>query len=442
MEAYNAFYFVYTCDFRGRVYSATSGLSPQGTDHGKALLQFADARPLGPRGLYWLKVHGANKYGEDKSPYDARVAWIEERHEHWLRAAADPIGARDVWENADKPYQFLAFCFEYAEACRLGAAFRSRLPIALDGSCNGLQHFSAMLRDAVGGAAVNLTAAERPADIYQQVGDVATRKLKGLRSLNSEESAGAANWLDLFKEVWGDERMMRKLPKKPVMTLPYGSTRQACTETIFRWSQEEAPKFFEANTGFRHALYLTPVLWGSIGEVVVAARQAMDWIQHCAGVLAKAGEPISYTTPLGFPVYQASREYQTRKIETQIGGRLQLRFAEDTEKLDSRHQRQGSSPNFVHSIDATHMMQCVARGAAEGISSFAMIHDDFGVHACDTELWHTIIREEFVALHSNNDVLASFKDQHEARSEVKLPSLPPKGSLDINAVLNSPYFFG
>jgi len=437
MEDYDAFYYVYQCDFRGRVYAASSGLSPQGTDHGKGLLQFAEAKPLGPRGLYWLKVHGANKYGEDKSSYDARVQWIEDRHEDWLRAADDPIGAREVWQDADKPYQFLAFCFEYAEAHRLGDAFRSRLPVALDGSCNGLQHFSAMLRDAVGGAAVNLTPGDEPADIYSEVAEVCTRKLRGLASMHSEEHGGAQNWLGLF----GPEGMPRKLAKKPVMTLPYGSTQQACTETIFRWTQETAPNYFEANTVFRHALYLSPKLWSSISEVVIAARAAMDWLQDCAGILAKAGHPISFRTPLGFPVHQAARQYETRQIETQINGRLQLRFAKDTDKLDSRKQRQGSSPNFVHSVDATHMMLVLNAAAVEGMSSFAMIHDDFGVHACHVDDFQRIIREQFVALHSI-PLLLNFKQEQEDKYGIILPDLPHTGSLDITEVLRSPYFFG
>lgn len=441
MQQHQEFYYVYQCDFRGRVYAATSGLSPQGTDHGKALLQFAEGKPLGERGLYWLKVHGANKYGEDKSSYDARVAWIDAQHERWLLVADDPITYRDFWKDADKPYQFLAFCFEYAEAARVGASFRSRLPVALDGSCNGLQHFSAMLRDAVGGKAVNLIPADTPADIYQEVADVCTRKLVGLRSLNNAEHGAAVNWLALFS-TQGAEKMPRALSKKPVMTLPYGSTQQACTDSVYAWAYETDPHFFEKNTGFRHALYLSPILWSSIGEVVIAARAAMDWVQRCASVLSKAGHPLQYNSPLGFPVLDATFEYTTRQIETHLCGRLQLRIAESTDKLSTRKQRQSSSPNFVHHIDATHMLMCVNAGADAGMDAFAMIHDDFGVHACHVEQWHSIIRHEFVKLHTDFDFLVNFKQVHEDRHGVELPPPPPRGTLDLKDVLRSPYFFG
>ena len=43
------------------------------------------------------------------------------------------------------------------------------LPVHQDGSCNGLQHYAALGRDALGGAAVNLTPSEQPQDVYTGV---------------------------------------------------------------------------------------------------------------------------------------------------------------------------------------------------------------------------------------------------------------------------------
>lgn len=66
--------------------------------------------------------------------------------------------------EADDPWQFLAACFEVADAWRSPdpAAYESRLPVQLDGSCNGLQHYAALGRDLDGGMAVNLRPADRP----------------------------------------------------------------------------------------------------------------------------------------------------------------------------------------------------------------------------------------------------------------------------------------
>jgi len=442
MSEKDIFHYVYQCDFRGRVYSATTGLSPQGTDQSKAMLTFGRTEPLGVRGLHWLKIHGANKFGYDKTSYQDRVDWIDGQRDKWLAVAADPIGMRSMWAGCNKPWQFLAWCLDYKRATDVGPDYRSSLPVALDGSCNGLQHFSAMLRDPIGGRAVNLVPSDVPADIYQRVADVATRKLRGLAALGEQHGA-ATNWLNLFTEVLGTgQGMPRELSKKPVMTLPYGSTQTACTQSIFHWVYETAPQFFSTNTNFRHAIYLSPILWDSISEVVIAAREAMRWVQNASSILSKKGHPLEYTSALDFPVKQANPVLNIHRIETLIGGRVRVHMGHETDKLNVRKMRQGSSPNLIHSVDASHMMMCINEGVERGIHSYAMIHDDFGVHASRVDEWQDIIRRTFVQLHTHHDILAEFKTLHETRHDITLPDLPSKGTLDLDAVLDSPYFFG
>lgn len=189
-------------------------------------------------------------------------------------------------------------------------------------------------------------------------------------------------------------------------------------------------------------MFLTPILWESIGEVVIAARAAMTWIQDCSSVISKAGHDIEYTSPIGFPVLQRKMKYTSKQIETQIGGRLRIRIGTNTNKIDTAKQRQGSSPNLVHHADATHMMMTINACEAAGIDDFAMIHDDFGTHACDAGAMQKIISETFVDLHANHDILADFKQIHEDTHDIVLPDLPARGSLDIQDVLKSDYFFG
>lgn len=435
---------VYQLDFRSRTYTTTSGVSPQGSDVSKALLQFGEAKVLGERGWYWFQVHGANKYGYDKEHYDERVVWVEANSDAFERAGRDPMANTDVWKGADKPYQFLAWCIEYAAACSQEGGptnFASRTPVALDGSCNGLQHFSAMLRDKVGGTAVNLVPSRRgkPSDIYQDVADVTTEALRAITLDPAHEHyALAANWLGLF----GPEGMSRKLSKKPVMTLPYGSTMQTCTQSIYSWYIEQKSDYFPDNTAFKHSIFLSKILWESIGKVVVAARAAMDWLQKCASILAKHDEPIIYTTPIGFPMVQFAPKMDKKQIHAQIGGNIKVAIKTEMPGVDSYKARSGVSPNFVHPLDATHMHMCVSEGVDAGFTHFAMIHDDFGVHACYIDMWHVIIREQFVKLHTDNDVLADFKRENEERTGLTLPEPPKKGDLDLSEVCNSLFFFG
>jgi DNA-directed RNA polymerase len=436
---------VYQLDFRSRTYTTTNGVSPQGSDVSKAMLHFGEGTVLGERGLYWLKVHGANKYGYDKDDYDGRVAWVDGRTEQLIAAGTDPLANTDVWKGADKPYQFLAFCVEFASASlHPGGAkhFVSRLPVALDGSCNGLQHFSAMLRDEVGGRSVNLVPSARPSDIYQDVANVATEKLLSIVTDPSHpEYALAANWLGVFKKHT-DGKMNRKLAKKPVMTLPYGSTLQTCTQTVHGWYLDLKDEYLPKGTAFQHSVFLSRVMWESIGEVVIAARAAMKWLQQCARKLAKHNEPIIYTTPVGFPMVQFSPLMDTKRIHAQIGGSIKVQVRKELPGVDTYGAANGSSPNLVHSVDAAHMHMVVEQGAKEGMTHFAMIHDDFGTHACYIDRWHAIIREQFVRLHTEHDILREFRDQQEERTGIALPDLPAVGTLDLSGVLKSDFFFG
>ena len=90
----------------------------------------------------------------------------------------------------------------------------SKLPVCLDGSNNGLQHFSAMLRDTIGGKATNLTPEVIPQDIYQMVADVVQEKVQ------EDGKSGVP-----YSKEWITFGIDRKITKRPVMVVPYGGTR-------------------------------------------------------------------------------------------------------------------------------------------------------------------------------------------------------------------------
>lgn len=424
---YGILYFPIHADFRSRLYAACPGLSPQGGDFSKGLLRFHKGKPLGKTGVRWFLLHGAGKYGYDKMSFDDRIKAILEREREILDTAEDPMSNTDFWGNADKPWQFLAWCFEYAGYKRDGEAFVSHLPISLDGSCNGLQHYSAMLRDSVGGAATNLIPADTPQDIYQAVADVCIKKLQAM------DDPMARKWLEFG--------ITRKLAKKPVMTLPYGSTKRTCTSSILACILEQDRTFF-GNRPFMAALFLSNILWDSIGDVVIAARAGMDWLKKAATTIAKTNKAIIWHTPMDFPVYQKSCQFDTIVVKQTIYNKMyQINFGRMNEVIDKNKMRNGIAPNFVHSMDASHMMLTITAAAAEGIDCFACIHDDYGTHAADTERFFQIIREQFVKMYTEHDPLAEFKQEQEEALGIKLPDLPARGDLDIRRVVESDYFF-
>lgn len=423
-----AIYFPHSLDFRGRVYPVPGTLNPQGDDQAKALLTFAAGKPLGSSGARWLAIHVANLFGVDKVPFAERIQWVMDNEDRILDSALDPLDGQRFWTEADSPWSALAACFEWAGYKMQGTEFVSHLPIALDGSCNGLQNFSAMLRDPVGGVATNLIPQERPADIYMKVLHVAAVRIK------KEAEGGcplATRW---------DGMLTRDMVKRPVMTLPYGVTKAGMRGQIMEKMGTARDKGIQ-----EEATYLAGVLWDAIGEVVIAARVAMDWLKVAAKVAAKGDMPVSWTTPAGFPVLQEYREALGTQVSAYVSGKhMRITASVEGTKLDSRRQALGISPNFIHSCDASHLMLTVCTALENGIADFAMIHDSFGTHAADTDILAASLRAAFCEQYTR-EVLADFRNelaaQLPAEVAVELPELPPCGDLDLSLVESSLYFF-
>ncbi|XP_060089470.1 LOW QUALITY PROTEIN: DNA-directed RNA polymerase, mitochondrial [Heteronotia binoei] len=167
-----AFWFPHNMDFRGRTYPCPPHFNHLGGDLTRALLLFAEGKPLGPRGLDWLKIHLINLTGlKKKNSLQDRLAYANEIMEDILDSADYPLTGRKWWMAADEPWQTLACCMEIARATRAPdpAAYVSQFPVHQDGSCNGLQHYAALGRDIIGAASVNLMPCDEPQDVYSSV---------------------------------------------------------------------------------------------------------------------------------------------------------------------------------------------------------------------------------------------------------------------------------
>lgn len=433
------FYFPHTLDFRGRMYANTAFLNPQGEDSARGLLEFSQGKPIGDHGIPWLQVHLANSYGYDKVSLEDRVEWTLHHEKSILQIAENPL-SEHWWMQADKPWQFLRACIEYANVKEHGVSYVSHLPITVDGSCNGLQHFSAMLRDHKGGEAVNLTDRETPQDIYDIV-----RKATVLKIFEDDMPS-----TQKLRQVWlYDKNLDRALVKRPVMTTPYGATLYGMRDQIHEEikKQQDKGKVFagiqEGEDLWVHCKYIAGFIYEAIGEVVVSAREGMKWLQDCARTMNELDRPIYWTLPTGFLVKQKYLKSVVSEVKTVINGRMASLFATGvgTEKMNKFKQVNGIAPNFVHSLDACHLMKTViGANDTHDIQSFAVVHDSFGTHASDIEELGIILREKFIEIYKE-DVLQRFKEEQEKSGKINLTAPEGYGKLRIEGVIDAEFFF-
>ncbi|UAW58394.1 RNA polymerase [Escherichia phage vB_EcoA_ASO2B] len=473
---FKAIWFPYNMDWRGRVY-AVPMFNPQGNDMQKGLLTLAVGKPIGADGFKWLKVHGANCAGVDKVTFEERIKWVEDNHDNIMAAAKAPMDSIEWWGKLDSPFCFLAFCFEYAGVMHHGLSYSCSLPIAFDGSCSGIQHFSAMLRDHIGGHAVNLTPSGKVQDIYRIVSDRIEEELKVLlvngtdNEMVTHEDKKTGEITERLKlgtrelaRQWLTYGMSRKVTKRSVMTLAYGSKEYGFADQVYEdivmpaIDSGSGAMFTEPSQASR---FMAKMIWEAVSVTVVAAVDAMKWLQGAAKLLAaevkdkKTGEilkpclPVHWVTPDGFPVWQEYRKKDTTRLNLMFLGSFNLQPTVNKgmkKELDKQKQESGISPNFVHSQDGSHLRKTVVHTHRKyGVMSFAVIHDSFGTIPADAEYLFRGVRETMVETYRDNDVLLDFYEQfeyqlHESQRD-KLPELPKKGKLNIEDILSSDFAF-
>lgn len=445
-----AIYFPNSLDFRGRMYPLPGRLNHTGSDPFRAMLEHAEAKPLGAEGVFWLKVHLANKMGETKLTFEERAQYVDEHIKDVIESAESPLHGDKWWQDAAEPLQALMACRELASALKhsQGAEkFESRLAVAVDGSYNGLQHYSAIGRDEFGGKLVNLVPCERPADAYTGILKVMLKAIE----------ADAANDVEVAQKCLGSGKGMdknhikRKTIKRPIMTQVYGVTHYGMQEQIVEEleKQNAAHGLWTQNDMKEMAAYLRDKLLESLGTIFAETQNCRKWLNDTATLIWKC-QPndlkgaFTWTTPLGLIVRQPYRVKQEGHLFSPHG---YSRLVGGSHAPASRKQLSALAPNIIHSLDATHLAMTAIEMKNLGLSMMA-VHDSYWTYASDLPILSRVLREQFVHLYENYDPLTELKQQWEEvffldlrRHGVKLPDPPKRGTLDLRQVLQSRYFF-
>ena len=458
----STFYMPHNLDFRSRIYPI-SVFNHYGADYIKALFYFADAKPLGERGVMWLFVAAAtyfdaeDEHGErlSKKSVQDRYDWTEDNFDRIARIGLDyqqhywhGDGEPDdlYWNKADKPFMFLAVCIELLKLWRHKERYGnlemlSGLPVSIDGACSGYQHYSAAMRAKFEGSLVNLTPSERPNDIYKFIADKVTEVVKLDADGDGEKKALAQLWLK--------NGITRKVVKRPVMTSGYNSNAYGFTDQIMAdlmdklfvkvlaGKLDKHPFAHEGDLkGFKAAKYLASIIKSQIGVHLSAADMGMEFFKDCVNLCSAKGVHFNMKSPLGFPFYQNYRRFDHLQITPAmfsrgVWKRVQLTLQKpenDNEPEDGEavrvtvdkdapvhntESRNAISANLTHMADATHMQMVICAAKKQGIGNLMMIHDSFGTTAAEMDQLFAIVREEFVSLYQHYDPFQAVADATE-----------------------------
>lgn len=400
-----AIYLPIFMDFRGRTYTKPNVVTYQGGDLQKSLLVFPQG-PIADYGREALARHCGNLYGHgmDKAPMAERLKWFED-------AIEDYRGG--IIHRADEPLQLFT-------AMNLISKGRSnQVPCQIDGTCNGLQHLTALFRDETAAPFVNLAGStDKPSDIY---GAIAARVKDRLQGLAEEPGGSQGGWA---RRVLAAVTIDRKLCKKPVMVLPYGGTRGTIEEAVMeavldQQLMAQTDKYLKGSPQFNpwtecltvtakvhdevqwgrdpdvdpnylafrdremrnHPLLrldcqrLGGIVWSVIEEVLPRPMQAMQAFRDIAK--AVGDRALEWSTGYGpnpLWVVQAKAVSASTKLSLKgmhLPGSVRgLKMRSGRDEVDPTSHVSGIVANFIHSQDADHQtrtMDLFARPCFGGI---------------------------------------------------------------------------
>ena len=330
------------------------------------------------------------------------------------------------------------------------------------------------------GRYVNLTSDPTPHDVYQLVADLAKQLIEA--DLSSNELFGKADddkperktqaTLGKLARIALSHGVDRKLVKRNVMTFAYSSKEFGMGEQHYEDTMEplelkvlkgelENHPFGETEDEWRLASrYLAKRVLQAIKSVVRLPAEAMEFMQKLAKSLAHEGKPLRWTSPSGIPIINRYHDVLTEKVElwchsNGVKSRMHTTVAVGFDTPMAKEKcAAGIAPNFVHSHDAAALQLAVAAAADEGITDIATVHDSFGCLPSKAARFNAIIRETFLRMYTEHDVLTELYESaladlteagrdhlHTELAKIGLSGAPEKGTLDLTEILNARYAF-
>lgn len=423
-------------DFRGRAFTANRGLTHQGPDHQKALLQFGTAPPAGGDGFAWMLKAAAGHWGLSRSSWEEREEWGRGNLDRMRAVAADPLGNAHLWRQAKQPWQFLQLARGVSQA--LAHSFDScRVPIRLDQTCSGAGIIATLLRDRAMAELCNVCGMG-PNDLYSAVVERLRHQLEiDLHTGDAEAHRLAAGWLELGID--------RSWVKSAVMVGPYGGSPRTIADGIRDQLQQQlGPVDDWANRIHRPSSYLASRLMAVLATETASLMQLRRWLCDVGRqVVGRHQQQIRWTTPMGWPMQVGKPTPSKSIVRTHLLGKLaSVTFEEDPPdgELSARKTNASFTANLIHSFDAA-LVHAVSYRAGEQGGRLLTNHDCFATDPAHAEWLQKTLLDEFRALYAT-DWLGAIAEEIRCSAGLEALPLPPaRGRLEVGEIGENLYLF-
>ena len=436
-----------------------------------------------------LEEEGLESISVDKMTLEDRIRWTNVHMDILLEAGRDNL----FIDGAEKAVSVLACCIEwydYQQAQLDNRMHMTRLPIPIDGSNNGWQHLGAISKDPKTGDLVGLIPREIQQDFYVQtakkLNDLTTHEerkeiltsmpMKHIRkgiskrgSMTRAYSAGASKiaenmWFDCkaedFHEKYGLTEDHCKGFAKDLIT----AINQVCPGPLDTMSYFQAlakfeigehqkfgpdgkaagPEYNKLRKEIKDLYFLKDKTEEDIQKINDIALELQTYESRL--VYGNGKDRIRWTTPSKFPVEYVNFVTRDEKchgtisgFKTAAGGSKTIKHVAQvpTKMPDTRGFMCGISPNFVHSLDASHMALVID----DWNNEFGAVHDSFSTHACDVESLLALTKDKFIDMYNVDNFYDYIENELVTDKTYLDVTQPNRGSLNVEDIYQSDYFF-
>jgi DNA-directed RNA polymerase len=283
-------------------------------------------------------------------------------------------------------------------------------------------------RDVMGARLTNCSADPARYDIYGETAKI-VQQLIVEDIANGHRIEEAQQWVG---------HVDRSVCKRACMTTSYGVTPRGIQDQLLNDGHVDK---LDGGDRMKNAAYMRDKLIEALEKTVVASRPIMDYFQSVASSLAEFDKPLQWITPAGSVVQQSYWNIAKSDVKTVMGS-YYLWDENPLGGLNVRKQHLSSSPNVIHSLDASLMQKLVVKLHDVGVEDICCIHDSFAVHAANVDIMRDLIRETAAEMFAGDWITDEFHPYVQTYAgKVELPEPPTQGDFDVNEVLNAEYFF-